>query len=81
LKKISPNYPEEARQQGIQGTVLLKVTINKEGKVYKTELISGHPSLAPAAIEAVQRWTYRPYVLNGVPVDVETQVQVRFEVR
>lgn len=57
---------------------MLKVNIDKEGTVYKTELISGHPLLAPAAIEAVQQWKYKPYLLNGAPVEVETQVQVNF---
>ena len=54
------------------------MNIDKEGNVYKTELISGHPLLAPAAIEAVQQWKYKPYLLNGTPVEVETQVQVNF---
>jgi TonB family protein len=78
VKKVPPHYPEDARQQKVQGTVLLKVNIDKEGNVYKTELISGHPLLAPAAIEAVQQWKYKPYLLNGAPVEVETQVQVNF---
>lgn len=78
VSKVNPEYPPEAREQGIQGVVLLKVNIDKEGNVYNVELISGHPLLAPAAIDAVKRWKYRPYLLNGTPVEVETQVQVNF---
>ena len=78
LKKVPPRYPEDARQARVQGVVVLKVNIGKEGNVYKTELISGHPLLAPAAIEAVRQWKYKPYLLNGAPVEVETQVQVNF---
>lgn len=77
-KKVAPQYPSDARGQHIQGTVVLKVNIDKDGSVYKVELISGHPLLAPAAIEAVKHWKYRPYLLNAIPVEVETQVQVAF---
>ena len=78
VSKVSPEYPDDARAQGIQGVVLLKANIDKEGNVYKLELISGHPLLAPAAIEAVKQWKYRPYLLNGTPIEVETQIQVNF---
>lgn len=78
ITKVPPHYPEDARAARVQGTVVLKVNIDNEGNVYKTELISGHPLLAPAAIEAVQQWKYKPYLLNGAPVEVETQVQVNF---
>jgi TonB family protein len=78
VSKIDPNYPEDAKQQGIQGVVLLQVEIDKEGNVDKIELISGHPLLAPAAIEAVRQWKYRPYLLNGNPLSVDTQVKVNF---
>ena len=78
VSKVPPRYPEDAREARVQGTVVLKVNIDKEGNVYKTELITGHPLLAPAAIEAVRQWKYKPYLLNEVPVEVETQVQVNF---
>ena len=78
LKKVPPVYPPLAKQARIQGTVLLKVTISKSGDVENLQLISGHPMLAPAAIEAVKQWKYKPYLLNGEPVEVETQVQVNF---
>jgi len=78
LSKVQPQYPADAREQKIQGVVLLQVTIDKEGNVANITLISGHPSLAPAAIEAVKQWKYRPYLLNGDPVEIASQVQVNF---
>jgi TonB family protein len=76
--RVAPIYPPDAKDQHIQGVVLLKVNIDKEGNAYKVELISGHPLLAPAATEAVKQWKYKPYQLNGRPVEVETQVTVNF---
>jgi len=76
--KVQPEYPPDAREQHIQGNVLLQVIIGKEGSVENIELISGHPLLAPAAIDAVKQWKYRPYLLNGEPVEVQTQVLVNF---
>jgi len=78
LTKVNPEYPQDAKQARIQGVVLLKVNIAQDGTVKQVELISGHPMLAPAAIDAVQKWTYRPYLLNGDPIEVETQVRVDF---
>ena len=78
LRKVSPNYPPLARQARIQGVVVLQAQISKEGSIENLQLISGHPMLAPAAIEAVKQWKYKPYLLNGEPVEVETQVQVNF---
>jgi TonB family protein len=76
--KVQPVYPSEARSAGIQGSVVLKVQINQTGDVVGMELISGHPLLAPAAMEAVTQWKYKPYLLNGNAVNVETQVVVNF---
>jgi TonB family protein len=76
--KVNPDYPPDARDQRIQGVVLMKINIDKEGNVYAVQLISGHPLLAPSAMEAVRQWKYRPYLLNGNPVEVETQVLVNF---
>jgi periplasmic protein TonB len=78
IKRIQPTYPPLARQARIQGTVLLQAEISKTGDIQNLRLISGHPMLAPAAIEAVKQWKYRPYILNGEPVDVETQITVNF---
>jgi len=78
IRKIPPTYPPLARQARIQGTVILQAQISKTGDIENLQLISGHPMLAPAAIEAVKQWKYKPYLLNGEPVEVETQVQVNF---
>jgi len=78
IRKVTPTYPPLARQARIQGTVVLQAEISKEGTIQNLQLISGHPMLAPAAIEAVKQWRYKPYLLNGEPVAVETQVVVNF---
>jgi TonB family protein len=78
LSKVNPIYPPEARDQRIQGVVLLKIIVDKAGNVSDVQLISGHPMLVPAAIEAVRQWKYKPYLLNGKPLEVDTQVQVNF---
>jgi len=78
IRKVNPVYPPLARQARISGTVLLQAQISKDGSIENLQLISGHPMLAPAAIEAVKQWKYKPYLLNGEPVEVDTQVQVNF---
>jgi len=78
VTKVAPTYPELARSARIQGNVVMKALISKTGEVESLELISGHPMLAPAALEAVKQWKYRPYMLNGNAVAVETQIQVNF---
>ena len=75
---IHPIYPPEAKAKHIEGVVVLKVDVTRDGNVNNLELISGHPLLAPAAIDAVKRWKYKPFLLNGAPVEVETTVQVNF---
>jgi TonB family protein len=76
--KVDPEYPADAKEKHIAGTVLLNVDIDDEGNVGRVELVSGHPMLAPAAMDAVLQWRYRPFVLNGEAVPVETTVQVQF---
>jgi len=78
VRKVNPSYPPLARQARIQGTVVLQAEISKTGDIQNLRLISGHPMLAPSAIEAVKQWKYKPYLLNGEPVEVETTVQVNF---
>jgi len=78
IRRVQPNYPPLARQARIQGQVVLQAEISKEGAIQNLQLISGHPMLAPAAIEAVKQWRYKPYLLNGEPVAVDTQVIVNF---
>ncbi|HUA16874.1 MAG TPA: energy transducer TonB [Verrucomicrobiae bacterium] len=78
VNRVSPMYPPLARQARIQGSVVLKVTISKSGDVGNVQLISGHPMLVPAAVDAVKQWKYQPYLLNGEPTEVETIVHVNF---
>src|SRR5882757_7773204 len=78
VRDVRPNYPPLARQARIQGTVVLHAVISKEGAIENLTLMSGHPMLAPAAIDAVKQWRYKPYLLNGEPVEVDTEVQVNF---
>jgi len=78
IRKVSPNYPEIARQARVQGSVVLQAVIDKNGNVVDLTLVSGHPILAPAAIKAVKQWKYKPYLLNGQAVKVETQIVVNF---
>jgi TonB family protein len=78
VRKVQPAYPPEARAARIQGTVVLKALISQAGDVESLELVSGHPLLVPAAMEAVKQWKYKPYLLNGKAVAVETQIQVNF---
>jgi len=78
VKKVAPEYPPEARRGRIEGTVVMHAIISKAGDVATLELVSGHPMLAPAAIEAVKQWKYKPYLLNGNPVEVDTLIQVNF---
>src|SRR5438105_4159166 len=78
IRKVQPAYPPLARQARIQGSVVLQAEISKAGDIQNLRLVSGHPMLAPAAIEAVKQWRYKPYYLNGEPVEVETQITVIF---
>jgi len=79
--RIEPSYPALARQARIQGVVILTAIIDKNGSIQNLQLVSGHPMLAPAAIEAVKQWLYKPFLLNGQPVEVETTVTVRFQMQ
>jgi TonB family protein len=78
VDKVIPLYPEGAKLGRIQGEVILRVLIGTDGKVKDVKVLSGHPWLVSAARDVVPRWRYRPYLLNGQPVEVETQVTVSF---
>jgi protein TonB len=78
MTQIQPVYPPLARQGHIRGSVLLRAVIGTDGKIKNLTAISGHPLLVEAAMNAVRRWIYRPTVLDGVPVEVNTEVEVRF---
>ena len=78
IDQLKPTYPRLAAQARIQGTVVLQAVIAKDGTVHDLHVISGHPMLVLAAIEAVRQWRYRPYLLNSEPVEVDTQINVNF---
>ncbi len=78
IHRVEPAYPPLAITARVQGTVILEAVIGRDGIVKNLQAVSGHPLLVPAAINAVNQWRYRPYLLNGVPVEVETHVTVNF---
>ena len=78
IYRVQPQYPPLARQARVQGIVVLRAVISREGKIENVKVISGHPLLVKSAMDAVQQWWYRPYYLNNEPVEVETQVTVNF---
>ena len=78
LRRVEPRYPQIAVQMGIQGTVLIKALISRDGVVEHPQIVSGQPFLSAAALDAVKEWRYRPYYLNGQPVEVETEITVNF---
>jgi protein TonB len=78
IRQVNPPYPPLAKQARISGTVRLTAIIGRDGAIERLQLISGHPLLAPAALEAVKQWVYRPTLLNEVPVEVITQIDVNF---
>jgi TonB family protein len=77
-KKVQPKYPKEARKTRIQGSVIFLAHVSTEGKIKNLYVLSGHPLLTPAALDAVSQWIYRPYLLQGTPVEVETQITINF---
>ena len=76
--RVQPNYPALARQTKVAGTVTLDVIINKNGEVEEASLVSGHPLLVSAAIDAVKQWKYSPTLVDGEPFAVETTIEVTF---
>lgn len=78
INKVEPLYPPLARSARIQGQVVLTAIISKDGTIEDLRVLSGHPLLIQAALDAVRQWRYKPYLLNGEPVEVETTVTVNF---
>src|ERR1700730_16824184 len=81
IYRVEPAYPPLAKQARIQGVVVMTALIDKGGNVQNLQVVSGHPLLEAAAIEAVKQWRYKRFLLNGQPVEVETTVTVNFRVR
>jgi protein TonB len=78
IHKVQPLYPKKARKHLIQGTVVLKALIGKDGLVRDLQVVSGPRELTKAALDAVKQWRYRPYLLDDEPVEVETTINVNF---
>lgn len=78
LKRVVPLYPQMARQARVSGTVHLLGIIARDGAVQRLQVLSGHPLLRQAALDAVSQWVYRPTILNGQPVEVEAPIDVIF---
>jgi periplasmic protein TonB len=76
--RIQPTYPPMAKQARIQGPVEIAALISKQGTIENLQVLSGHPMLIAAALDAVKQWRYRPYVLNGDPIEVNTKITVTF---
>ena len=78
IRRVQPIYPPLARNARIHGSVVLAAVISKNGTIENLTLIAGHPMLVPAAIQAVSQWRYRPYILNGEAIEVDTLITVNF---
>lgn len=81
IHKVQPVYPPEAKANNVKGEVVLQCLIGKDGSVTNLKVVSGHPWLAQSALDAVRQWKYRPFLLNGEPVEIETTVKVRFHLQ
>ena len=79
ISKVQPTYPPLARQARVQGTVVLRALIAKDGSMEDLTVVSGHPMLVQAALDAVKQWRYKPYLVDGKPVEVETTINVNFQ--
>lgn len=79
VTKVHPVYPLDAADLRIQGVVKMTVNIDQNGKVTGARLVSGHPLLAPAALQAVRKWVFQPTVVNGKPARLVAPIEVPFE--
>jgi periplasmic protein TonB len=78
VQRVEPEYPEPAREQHIQGPVVLEALVGKDGAVEKLSTISGDSQLAAAATDAVRQWRFKPFLRNGSPEEFQTQITVSF---
>lgn len=79
IKKVQPQYPQNARAMRIEGPVQMQALIDKEGKITNVKVVKGQPVLARAAVDAVRQWRYKPYYLDGQPVEIQTEITVMFK--
>jgi protein TonB len=78
IRDVPPQYPPQAGRERIEGTVVLLAVIGTDGTVKDVRVESGPPQLTQAAIDAVKQWRYRPYLLNGVPVEIDSRITINF---
>ena len=78
LTHVNPVYPATARKAKIQGSVVLHAVIGKDGAITNLQTVSGPEELRQSANEAVRQWTYKPYLVNGEPVEVDTTITVNY---
>lgn len=79
IKKVQPVYPKNALFMQVEGSVELMATISKTGDITHVKVLSGDSQLTKAATDAVKQWKYKPYLLNGEPVEIQTQVTINFK--
>jgi protein TonB len=79
LERVEPEYPEDAKQQHIQGPVVLNALVGSDGSVRDLKLVSGNLALVKAASDAVRQWRFKPHMLKGQPVEFETRITVNFQ--
>jgi TonB family protein len=78
IHRVDPNFPEFARTAGIAGPILLSATIGKDGHLKNIKLVSGSNALALEAFRAMRQWRYKPYLLDGKPIEAETRIVIDF---
>ena len=76
--RVDPVYPEAAKKAGVQGTVVLDAVIDREGTISDLQVVSGPSELRQSALDAVHQWRYKPYLLNGEPVEVKTTINITY---
>jgi len=79
LRRVDPVYPQEAKDAHIQGTVILHAIISREGSIEGLTVVTGPAELAGAAMDAVKQWKYKPYLFNGEPIELDTTIEVRYQ--
>jgi protein TonB len=79
MKKVQPQYPRNALAMHVEGSVDLMATISTTGNITAVKILKGDQLLTHAAADAVKQWKYKPYLLNGEPVEIQTEVTVNFK--
>jgi len=80
IGKVNPKYPVAARRAHIEGVVVMCASVSKEGKIENLKAVAGPAELIPSSLKAVKKWRYKPYMVNGKPVEVETEVRVNYAI-